>query len=495
MIQINNKRSDEESYRPNRIIIGICLFSAVTLCSSAGVVFDKLTSEKSVPPFLAAFWRLFLQNVVQLIPFLLSFRRLWEVDVKQRSSLSYMCTSSSERNEFTINQAKNVNAEETLGLINPTTCIDRSTQSLNRLSLSRYFKSLPLLILSGVSLGIHFSMWVYSLRYTSITHSLLWVSMSPIVLNIGSWILYIIVNNNNILTRILFALSPFPISNVKKPTWLETFGAAAGISGAMILLLDIKGSEVGKSIFFYHKRSVSTDNDIVQQMDQVQNSNHRPSIFGDVAAFSGAIAVCIYLVIGKKLRSWLPIWLYMFPVIGFASLTCLIFSFLDGNDRATWKHCFTNTSVFGFLSKEYFFYALYLGVGPGIFGHTMLSTLLKYISPLVVSTAMLSEPITGSVIGHIFGMQQMPGFYTWIGGVLLLVGLVLVVVGENNDSIDTSTLDYNISYEKDIHVTDEFSTRINEKSKLNDVQNEDSSTIIEGEYGSFTLNLIKMNFS
>jgi drug/metabolite transporter (DMT)-like permease len=100
--------------------------------------------------------------------------------------------------------------------------------------------------------------------------------------------------------------------------------------------------------------------------------------------------------------------------------------------------------VFGFLSKDYFVYVLYLGIGPGIFGHTMLSTLLKYISPLIVSTAMLGEPITGSIIGHIFGLQPMPELYTWIGGGVLLLGLVLVVTGESqsdNEEQDTKGCD------------------------------------------------------
>ena len=64
----------------------------------------------------------------------------------------------------------------------------------------------------------------------------------------------------------------------------------------------------------------------------------------------------------------------------------------------------------------------------------MLNTLLKYLSPLIISTAMLSEPILGSILGYYLGLQPLPGAYTWIGGGALIIGLILVVVGENKVS-------------------------------------------------------------
>lgn len=395
---------------PSTAIIGVCLFLSVTICSSAGAVFDTLTTYKDVPPFLAAFWRLFLQNVVQLVPFLLSLRQAWRKD-QERKLMNHWAGDGglALRNEMDDNNDNDDNKEPSeLEL----------QERKNELILPKFVKALPLLFISGVGLGTHFSMWVYSLRNTSITHSLLWVSMGPIVLNFGSWVLY--------MTSKVFALYSFSMIMVKRPSWFETLGAILGIIGAVVMLLDINND----------------DNDNSSNSER-ENQNHLPSVRGDLAAFSGAVAVCVYLIIGQKLRSWLPIWLYMFPVVGFASMTCLFFALLDGTDVTTWRGM-TNSSVFGFLSKDYFVYVLYLGIGPGIFGHTMLSTLLKYISPLIVSTAMLGEPITGSIIGHIFGLQPMPELYTWIGGGVLLLGLVLVVTGESqsdNEEQDTKGCD------------------------------------------------------
>lgn len=54
------------------------------------------------------------------------------------------------------------------------------------------------------------------------------------------------------------------------------------------------------------------------------------------------------------------------------------------------------------------------------------------MSPLTVSTAMLGEPIFGSIIGYLFSMQAFPGLFTWIGGSIILVGILLIQVGETD---------------------------------------------------------------
>ena len=427
-------KKDGNNSTPPAIVIGPCLLLAVSLCSSAGTTFDILTSNKDVPPFLAAFWRLFLQNIVQFLPFCLSLRDVWRQDEERKiqqqwdavhGGLSLMVefNGSQEEHELVLgekvklnllNNAKGKNNDD-----DDDDDDDDNGESEDRdggeLIIPKYINSFPLLLASGIALGIHFSMWVYSLRYTSLTHSLLFVSVSPVVLNVGSWILF--------GASLVFAKSALTF---KRPSLFESIGAALGVVGAAVMLLDTKT----------HDALIITNE---QQQQQEHQHGHAPSVYGDMAAFIGAVAICIYLLIGKAVRSWLPIWLYVFPVIGFASITCLIFALLDSGDPSTWMGM-TNASVFGLFSKKYFLYALYLGIGPGIFGHTMINTLLKYVSPLIISTSLLSEPVIGSIIGHIFGMQAMPAMYTCIGGLILLVGLVLVIVGEssitNNNDIN-----------------------------------------------------------
>lgn len=75
---------------------------------------------------------------------------------------------------------------------------------------------------------------------------------------------------------------------------------------------------------------------------------------------------------------------------------------------------------------------LYLAVGPGLFGHTVLNYLLKHLSPLVVSIAVTLEPAVGSVIGWAWGLESPPGVSTWFGGVIMLASLVAVAYGHHH---------------------------------------------------------------
>lgn len=60
-------------------------------------------------------------------------------------------------------------------------------------------------------------------------------------------------------------------------------------------------------------------------------------------------------------------------------------------------------------------------------GHTGLNTLLKYLTPLLISLTLCMEPVVGSIIGAIFGVQGVPGALTWIGGLVMLAATCLVV--------------------------------------------------------------------
>jgi drug/metabolite transporter (DMT)-like permease len=69
------------------------------------------------------------------------------------------------------------------------------------------------------------------------------------------------------------------------------------------------------------------------------------------------------------------------------------------------------------------------------------------MSPLTVSTAVTLEPILGSLIGWFFFDTGVPGFWTWIGGPILIIGLLFVIFGtpdannklDNDEGYDSST--------------------------------------------------------
>lgn len=50
-------------------------------------------------------------------------------------------------------------------------------------------RSSPLLLASGGALGIHFGLWVWGILHTSLTHALLFVCITPVLIAAGMWAL------------------------------------------------------------------------------------------------------------------------------------------------------------------------------------------------------------------------------------------------------------------------------------------------------------------
>lgn len=62
----------------------------------------------------------------------------------------------------------------------------------------------------------------------------------------------------------------------------------------------------------------------------------------------------------------------------------------------------------------------------------MLNYVLQHIPALVVSVALLMEPLVGSGIGAVLGVQDAPGLWTWLGGPVLLAGATMVTLGSSS---------------------------------------------------------------
>ncbi len=240
--------------------------------------------------------------------------------------------------------------------------------------------TLRIVLASGFFLALHFGFWVTSLDYTSLTHSLLFVTAHPLV----------------ILTGMFFF--------VRKPNRLELFGGIAAFVGAAISMLDVGDVQGEKAV----------------------------SVFGDQLAFLGAVFVVGYLVCGRILREWMPLFLYAFPVTLIGGLLLIPASLLL-------ESSFSNYGAFGYIGHETLIWFAVLALIAGILGHTGLNYCLKYVSPLLISISVTLEPVIGSLIGWMFFSTGIPGMWTWIGGPILILGIISIVYGEhlmNQTSLD-----------------------------------------------------------
>lgn len=228
---------------------------------------------------------------------------------------------------------------------------------------------------SGLALAAHFATWVASLDATTLTHSLLFVTAHPLVIVLGM----------GVLAR--------TATNVRAPARMEWIGAAVCFVGASLALFDAGSAQGDQTV----------------------------TLWGDALAFSGAVFVVGYIVVGRVLREWMPIFLYAFPVTLVGAVVLLPLSWMIEPE-------FAKFGALGWMEAEFFGWFLLLALIAGLLGHTGLNTCLRYISPLVVSTSVTLEPVIGSLIGWWFFDAGVPGFWTFIGGAVLMLGLMMVVI-------------------------------------------------------------------
>ena len=297
----------------------VWLVLGVAICgvSSAGAIF---THVDEIPPLLRASWRL------QLTALILAPLALWQfksIDVETKSKLFEMSTGK-------------------------------------------------IILASGAFLALHFGFWVTSLDYTSLTHSLLFVTAHPLVILIGMFLF------------------------VRRPNRMELVGGIAAFSGAAISMLDAGDVQGDRSVTF----------------------------FGDQLAFLGAVFVVGYIVCGRILREGMPLFIYAFPVTLLGGLLLLPASMLLEAD-------YSQYGAFGYIGHETLVWFVLLAFIAGILGHTGLNYCLKYVSPLLISISVTLEPVLGSIIGWMFFSTGVPGMWTWIGGPILMLGIISILYGEH----------------------------------------------------------------
>ena len=259
--------------------------------------------------------------------------------------------------------------------------------------LARWRASAPSLAASGACLGAHFGAWVAGLQNTSLAHSLLLVCCTPLLLALGA-----------------LAMG-FDVSRG------EVAGAALGVAGVALVATDA-GSSSGAS-------------------SGVTRA-------GDVLSLGGAAFIVGYMLVGHKLRAWMPLFMYAFPVTLVAAVALALASliaredviiFFAANDRGRDDATPPPRVVLGWLlggDWRTFLVVSYLAVGPGLVGHTGYNAVLKHVSPLVVSVSLTLEPLLGTVLGYAAGVADAPGWRTAIGGAAMTVAVAVVVVAEAN---------------------------------------------------------------
>lgn len=217
-----------------------------------------------------------------------------------------------------------------------------------------------LLIAAGVSLGLHFTLWIASLHYTSVASASVLVTMHPVMLIIAE--------------SFLFKARFRPI------VWL---GVIIAFTGSALLGM--------------------ADDSNMAQFPQ--------ALLGNTLAFFSAVIFVIYFLLGRKIRQkteWID---YVFYVYTYATITCIVLTILwvGGIPLIT-----VTSVIVGFG----------LAIGPTVLGHGAMNYAVKYISPTLLSTLVLSEAIVAAIAAFfIFG--EVPSGFSIIAMLVIITGVAL----------------------------------------------------------------------
>jgi drug/metabolite transporter (DMT)-like permease len=146
------------------------------------------------------------------------------------------------------------------------------------------------------------------------------------------------------------------------------------------------------------------------------------SFLGDLAALVSAALAAVYMIAGSKAQRTLETTTYTTICYFVCSITALPMALIAGNQ------------IFSFSAKEWWI-LLGLILGAQLLGHSMFNSVLKRVSPAIVSLIVFFEVPVSAVLAA-WWLDQRPPHGIIPGIVLILAGCILVVTrtrGSSND--------------------------------------------------------------
>ena len=135
---------------------------------------------------------------------------------------------------------------------------------------------------------------------------------------------------------------------------------------------------------------------------------------GNLLALSCSLFIAAALMISEKVREETTNLVYLRHLFLSASITLAVLAY------------FTDAPLLGYSSSDYGV-LLALGIVPTLLGHGSLYYVVKTVSPTIVASVPLGEPVLASIIAW-FLFQEPVGLMTMLGGGMTLFGLFVLIV-------------------------------------------------------------------
>jgi drug/metabolite transporter (DMT)-like permease len=220
-------------------------------------------------------------------------------------------------------------------------------------------------IASGVALGAHFGFWISSLDYTSVAASVVLVSTQPVFVAVLAYLLF-----------------------GERTTPLSFLGIVIAIAGTALIAFD---------------RTVGS-----------------AALLGNVLALVGAVAVAVYVLIGRSSRTTGGVGVLPYSVVVYsAAAATTLLPVALGFEVRLWGY-----------SGETWFWLAAITAGPQLMGHTVFNWALRYVQASIISGTILAEPVVAALLAWLV-LSERPGLLTIVGGAVVLAGLYFLLKGRS----------------------------------------------------------------
>ncbi len=214
---------------------------------------------------------------------------------------------------------------------------------------------------AGAFLALHFASWILSLEYTSVASSVALVTTNPIWIGLGSWLVL-----------------------------------RERLSGRMVIAIGM--ALAGSTVVFLADENIAT-------------ASAPQPMLGNTLALIGSLAMCGYLMIGRRLRAGVTLLAYVGVVYAVAAVFLVATALAFSAPLVT-------------ISATAWLIVLALALGPQLLGHTAFNWSLKHFPATVVAVAILGEPIGSTILawlmlGESIGVVKIGGMVLLLGGIVL----------------------------------------------------------------------------
>jgi len=136
-------------------------------------------------------------------------------------------------------------------------------------------------------------------------------------------------------------------------------------------------------------------------------------VMGNTLALTAGLAMGGFLVIGHHLRNKIDLMSYITAVYSISAVLIIFATVLAGYSLVNY-------------SSDTFVMLILLALVPQLIGHSSLNLAVRYLPAIIVSVAILGEPVGATILGIVV-LDEIPGITEIIGGIIIISGIIYVI--------------------------------------------------------------------